>query len=39
MSGESSTSISTNLGQRGARDCGHQDEEVEKLMEVEVGGH
>ena len=37
MPGEkSSTSISTSLGQRGAWDCGHQGEEVEKLSEVEV---
>ena len=36
---KSSTSISTTLGQRGAWDCGHQGEEVEKLMEGEVGGH
>ena len=39
MPGEkSSTSISNTLGQRGARDFGHQGEEVEKLMEVEVRG-
>ena len=39
MPGEkSSTSISTTLGQSGARDFGHQGEEVEKLMEVEVRG-
>ena len=35
---KSSTSISTTLGQRGAHDCDHQVEEVEKLMEVEVQG-
>lgn len=36
---KSSTSISTTLGRRGAWDCGHQGEEVEKLVEGEVGGH
>lgn len=30
---KSSTSISTTLGRRGAWDCGHQGEEVEKLVE------
>ena len=39
MPGEkSNTSISTTLGQRGSWDFGHQGEEVEKLMEVEVRG-
>jgi hypothetical protein len=31
--------FSTTLRQRGAWGCGYQGEEVEKLMEGEVGGH